>query len=129
MLCCDYLGVTTIKKNPKLEIPQLSGNFGNFPKACEFGKFSIHLGNSPNALESRKFPKCLGIWEIQYSLGNSPNALESSKFPKCLGIWEIPLILGNLGNFPNAWESEKFTKFPRESKGSLFLSIENFLNA
>ena len=87
--------------------------------------------NFPNAWESGKFPKCLGICEISQiprhlrkfqnlknippsntyrNLGNFPNAWVSGKLPKCLGIWETSQMPGYLGNFSNAWVSEKFLK-------------------
>ena len=121
----------------------MPGNLGEFlgslQNAQVFGKFSkqpiiwkifkiyriyhpqISIGiceilGSPNAWESGKFSKCLGIWEIS----QLPRFMEL--FPKYPIIWEIFKILkiyhpqipkrnlGNLGNSPIAWESGKFPK-------------------
>ena len=54
------------------------------------------------------------IWEISQMSGypgNFPNAWESGKFPKCLGIWEIFQMPEKLGKFPNTWVSGKFLKY------------------
>ena len=82
----------------------MPGNLGIFPKLLRESDGSLFFMYT-------KFLKCLAIWEISQIL-----KVYHSQIP--IGIWK---------NFPNTWESGEFSKFHRESYGSLFFKYRKFL--